>query len=93
LHAAGIGTFVVIQPVLPMDVDRMVENVAPYVRAVRLDRLYFGERIARLYDAHGLGEFATEAYASRTIDRLAEAFRARGVAVDPLDEFEPLLDT
>jgi DNA repair photolyase len=92
LHAAGIGTFVVIQPVLPMDVERMVANVAPYVRAVRLDRLYFGERIARLYDAHGLGEFATEAYASRTIDRLTEAFRARGVAVDPLDEFEPLLD-
>jgi DNA repair photolyase len=91
LHAAGVGTFVVIQPVLPMDVDRLVDNVAPYVRAVRLDRLYFGDRIRHLYEQHGLGAFATEDYASQTIERLAAAFRERGVAVDPLDDFEPLL--
>ena len=55
LHAAGVQTFAVIQPVLPMNVERLVENVAPYVRAVRLDRLYVGERIEHVYDEHGLG--------------------------------------
>jgi DNA repair photolyase len=91
LHAAGLGTFAVIQPVLPMNVDRLVENVAPFVRAVRLDRLYVVERVKDIYDRHGLGEFATEQFADETIRRLTEAFRSHGVQVDPLDNLEPLL--
>jgi len=78
--------------VLPMNVDHLVEQIAPYVRAVRLDRLYVGERVQHLYDQHGLGAFATERYAAETIDRLTRAFTERGVRVDPLDDFEPLLD-
>lgn len=91
LHAAGVRTFAVIQPVLPMNPDRLVENVAPFVRAVRLDRLYVGERIQHVYDEHGLAAFCTQEYADKTIARLASAFRARGVAVESLDNFEPLL--
>ncbi|MEO8601505.1 MAG: radical SAM protein [bacterium] len=91
LHAAGVGTFVVIQPMLPVNADRLVELVAPYVRAVRIDRLYFGEKMQRVYDQHGLGEFATEAYAEATMQRLTQGFQAHGVTVDPLDDFAPLL--
>jgi DNA repair photolyase len=91
LHAAGVPTFAVIQPVLPMNVDRLVDCIAPYVRAVRLDRLYVGERIQHLYDDHGLSAFRTEQFADETIGRLSRAFRARGVAVESLDDFEPLL--
>jgi DNA repair photolyase len=91
LHAAGVRTFAVIQPVLPMNVDRLVEHVAPFVRAVRLDRLYVVDRVKHLYDQHGLAEFATEAFADETIRRLTLAFRSRGVQVDPLDNLEPLL--
>lgn len=90
-HAAGVRTFAVIQPVLPMNADRLVEKIAPFVTVVRLDRMYLGERVRHLYRKHGLDAFATEAYAEETIDRLARAFRARGVAVDPLDRLEPLL--
>jgi DNA repair photolyase len=92
IHDAGIGTFAVIQPVLPMNVDRLVERLAPLVRAVRLDRLYLGERIAQLYRDNGLDAYATDAYADDTLGRLARAFTARGVRVDPLDDFEPLLE-
>lgn len=91
LHAAGVGTFAVIQPVLPMNADRLVELVAPYVRAVRLDRMYFGDKMLRVYQDNGLAEFATPAYADATLERLATGFRARGVVVDPLDDFTPLL--
>jgi DNA repair photolyase len=90
-HAAGVRTFAVIQPVLPMDVDRLVEKVAPFVHVVRLDRMYLGERVRHLYEKHGLQRFATEAYADETIARLSDGFRARGVVVDPLNELEPLL--
>ena len=69
----------------------MVEHVAPYVRAVRLDRLYVVERVRIIYDRHGLGAFATESFAAETIERLAAGFHARGVRVDPLDDLEPLL--
>lgn len=91
LHAAGVRTFAVIQPVLPMNVNRLVEKVAPFVRAVRLDRMYNGERVQHLYDEHGLGQYATEEFADATIRRLAQAFRLRGVKVDSLDNLEPLL--
>jgi len=91
LHAAGVRTFVVIQPVLPMNVDHLVEQIAPFVCAVRLDRLYVGERVQHIYDAHGLGEFASEEFARRTIDQLTRGFAERGVRVDPLDDFGPLL--
>lgn len=92
LHAAGVRTFAVIQPVLPMDADRLVELLAPSVHAVRLDRMYFfGERMRQVYEQHGLAQYATAAYADDTIDRLARGFAARGVRVDPLDDLEPLL--
>ena len=91
LHAAGIRTFAVIQPVLPMDADAMVEEVAPHVSAVRLDKLYVGERIEHVYRDNGLDAFASEEWFASTIDRLAQGFRARGVAVESLDNFEPLL--
>jgi DNA repair photolyase len=91
LHAAGIRTFAVIQPVLPMNVDRLVEQIAPFVRAVRLDRLYVGERVQHIYDQHGLSEYATESFGNATIRQLTAAFHARGVRVDPLDDLEPLL--
>ena len=91
LHAAGVRTFAVIQPVLPMDVDRLVEQVAPYVRVVRLDRMYGGDRVQQLYAQHGLEEFATERFARETIGRLTRAFQSRGILVDALDNLEPLL--
>ncbi len=91
LHAAGVTTFAVIQPVLPMNIDRMVEEVAPYVRAVRLDKLYVGERIRHVYEENGLSEYCSESWFADTIARLAAAFERRGVAVESLDNFEPLL--
>jgi DNA repair photolyase len=91
LHAAGVRTFAVIQPILPMDVDRLVECIAPFVVAVRLDKLYVGERVKHIYDQHGLTEFYTDQFAEQTIGRLTRGFRSRGVAVESLDNFEPLL--
>jgi len=92
LHAAGVRTFAVIQPVLPMNPDRLVDMIAPLVRAVRLDKLYVGERIMHLYDQHGLTRYATDEYATETMDRLTAAFHSRGVRVDTLDNLEALLN-
>lgn len=91
LHAAGVRTFAVIQPMLPMDPERLVAQLAPYVCAVRIDRLYVGERVRAVYDRHGLGAYYADAYADDTLRRLTAGFRARGVVVESLDNFAPLL--
>jgi len=91
LHAAGVRTFAVIQPVLPMDPDRLVDMIAPFVRAVRQDKLYVGERIMHLSEQPGLTGYGTDDYATRTMERLTAAFRARGVRVETLDNLEALL--
>jgi DNA repair photolyase len=93
VHGAGVRTFAVIQPVLPMNVGRLVAQIAPFVEVVRLDRMYAGERVQHLYDEHGLGAFATEEFAETTICELVEAFRSRGVRVDTLDDWERLLSS
>jgi hypothetical protein len=59
---------------------------------VRLDKLYVGERIKHLYDTHGLERFYGDQFGADTVARLGRAFRARGVAVESLDNFGPLLD-
>ncbi|MGH7786336.1 MAG: radical SAM protein [Candidatus Binatia bacterium] len=91
VHAAGIGAFAVIQPILPMDPERLVDAVAPYVRAVRIDRLYVGERVRHLYEQHDLSAFAGDDYVDDALARLAQGFQARGVVVNALDDLAALL--
>lgn len=91
LHGAGIRTFAVVQPVLPMDPRRLVENIAPFARVVRLDRLYLGERVNHLYDANGLSAYRTERYADEMIETLSVELGKRGIPVDSLDSFESFL--
>ncbi len=88
-HAAGLRTFAVIQPVLPMNPERLVEHVAPYVRAVRVDRMYEMSRIRHLYAAHP--EAAEDAFFERMVPLLCDLFRARGVAANELDDLRALM--
>jgi DNA repair photolyase len=91
LHAAGIRTFAVIQPVLPMNVDHLVEVIAPHVDAVRVDRMYELERVGHLYEAAGVEYASTEAFFETTLGRLREAFAQRGLPLDEMDDMSGLL--
>lgn len=88
---AGVPTLAVIQPVLPMDADRLVELVAPRVGAVRIDRMYFLQHVRHLYREHGLDEFMTDAYFDRTVRQLEQGFRARGIRIEELDDLSSLV--
>lgn len=90
-HAAGLRTFAVIQPALPMDPDRLVGLVAPHVRAIRVDRMHQAERCLHLYRAAGCEDAAGDAFFRATSERLLAGFRARGVAVDALDDLAALV--
>lgn len=85
-HRAGVFTAAVIQPILPMEVDRMVEQLAPVVRAVRIDRLQFPERSRELFRRHGIEHALDPVWADETREELVEGFRRCGVPVDEHDD-------
>ncbi len=85
-YRAGVRTFVVVQPLLPMDPERLVARVAPFVRAVRLDRMHSVERVRHLYQRAGRLDALGDAFFDRTLRALRDGFAARGVPVDDLDD-------
>lgn len=90
-HAAGLWTFAVVQPVLPMTPERLVELVAPWVRAVRVDRMYELARMRATYEAAGRPDAMTDEFFDATEGRLRALFSARGVSVEGLDDLARVL--
>ena len=91
LHAAGVRTFAVVQPVLPMNADALVSRVAPFVRAVRIDRMHAPSRAQPLYARAGRLDAMGDAFAEALERELRERFAARGVRVDELDDLTAAL--
>lgn len=89
---AGLHTTAVIQPVLPMDPDRLVARVAPVVRAVRVDRMHHVKKYRHLYARHGLEHAAEPPFFDELIPRLCQGFAAHGVKIDELDDLARLLN-
>ncbi len=87
LRAAGLRTFAVIHPMLPMDPARLVEAIAPHVEVVRLGPMAEKARIRWAYARVGRLEAMEEAWERDTAARLREGFARRGVPVNP--SFEP----
>jgi DNA repair photolyase len=91
LRAAGVRTFAVVQPMLPMDPARLVAEVAPHVDAVRLDRMHELSGALPLYERAGLRDAATDAFAEEHLRRLTDGFSAAGVAIDVEDDLASLV--
>lgn len=85
-HEAGLRTFLVVQPVLPMNPERLVELTAPYVHAVRIDRMHELHRSRPLYERFGRLDAMEDAFFAEMGRRLREAYEARGVVIDTLDD-------
>jgi DNA repair photolyase len=90
-HEAGLRTFGVIQPMLPMDADEMVEAMAPWVEAVRIDRMHQLERVHPMYAKAQLEAAADDLFFDETERRLRAGFAERSVPVDDLDDLVSLL--
>jgi len=92
MSEAGVQTFAVIQPMLPMNPKRLVEQIAPYVGVVRVDRMYLEERTTHLYQKIGREDACTEAYFEQTRNELISGFASHGVPIDDLDDMADCLD-
>lgn len=91
LHGAGLRTFAVIQPMLPMDPAALVDALAPWVYAVRIAPMYEKPRSAALYRAIGREDAADEAWELATFERLKAGFAARGVPLTTREDLHTLL--
>lgn len=82
-RAAGIRTFAAIQPLLPMDPDRLVDLLAPHVEAVRLGPMHERQRSLQIYDELGRNDARDPAWEKATAERLSRGFSEAGVLVNP----------
>jgi DNA repair photolyase len=92
LSEAGVPTCVVVQPVLPMNVEAFVERIAPWAKAVRIDRMYFGDRVRARYEAAGIGHAATVEYQTELVEELGERFERAGLIVDRSDNLAGIIE-
>jgi DNA repair photolyase len=87
LRAAGLTTFAILQPMLPLDPDRVVDLLAPWVEAVRIGPLFEKHRVVDSFARLGRMDAMEEAWERETFERLRVGFEARGVPVNP--DFPP----
>jgi DNA repair photolyase len=83
LREAGLRTFAVVQPMLPMDPERLAERLAPVVSAVRIGPLFEKPRLLPVFQRLGRAEALEERWELETFGRLSAALAARGVPVNP----------
>lgn len=83
MHEAGLTTFAIVQPMLPLDPARLVERVAPWARAVRIGPLFEKQRVRAVYERLGRTEALGEAWERATFAELRERFEKEGVLVNP----------
>jgi len=90
-HESGLSTFAVVQPMLPMNAERLLARLAPLVRAARIDRMYELPRSRTLYESIGRVDAMEPAWFDTTGATLRRGFAAAGVAVDDLDDLGELV--
>lgn len=83
LRDAGLRTFAIVQPMLPLDPERLAERLAPAVSAVRIGPLFEKPRILPVFQRLGRTEALEESWERNMFERLSSALRARGVPVNP----------
>lgn len=92
-RSAGLRTFAVVQPMLPMDPRRLAGLVGPLIDAVRVDRMHELARARRLYEAAGRPEASSDDFFAQTGGLLRAEFSARGIPYDEMDDLAGLLGT
>lgn len=83
LAFAGITTFAIVQPMLPLDPDRLAEMVGPHVTAVRVGPMFEKQRASAIAKRLGRTEMLDPSWEHTTAERLKHAFLRRGVVMNP----------
>jgi len=84
LHSRGIRTYAFIGPILPMDPQKLAEQLVGIVDFVYIDRLNYWRKVISLYRKYGWGEYIQSDYFFHISHRLTEIFTDEGVEVRTL---------
>ncbi len=87
---AGLATFAVVQPVLPMNPADLVRKLAPLIRVVRIDRLHWEERVRPIYERMGWTHALDPSWIDATERELREGFARHGVEMHLLDDLRDM---
>jgi DNA repair photolyase len=77
VHDAGIPTWVFIAPMLPMNPQRLAEQILPLITHALIDPLNYRGQVAGLFRRHGWDYALSDDYAARTGAQLAERLGAK----------------
>jgi DNA repair photolyase len=91
LKQNNLMTMVFIQPLLPSNLEKLVNMIAPVTDIVRIDRMYSNPSIDSIYQEHKLQDCLTPEYFDTNIQKLRQAFDAYGIKVDDLDDLHKIL--
>ena len=86
LHDAGISTYAMLQPMLPLDPERYVEMLAPLVHAIDIRPLCEVPRLEETLRQIGRPGPLDPGWEEATYKTIRAAFEARGVVVNPENE-------
>ena len=86
LRDAGISTYAMLQPMLPLDPDRYVELLAPLVHAIDIRPLCEVPRLSEILTQIGRPGPLEPGWEEATYATIRAAFEARGVLVNPPNE-------
>jgi DNA repair photolyase len=85
LRVAGLPTFAIVQPMLPLHPERLAELLAPCVDAVRIGPMFEKPRSAAVLTRLGREDALDPRWEAETAAVLGERLRALGVAVNPTE--------
>lgn len=81
LHSEGIRTWVFVAPTLPMNPERLAEEIYPHVEYVLIDRLNYRRNVTQLFQANQWNRALTDEYAAEIETRLLNLLKHKARCV------------
>jgi DNA repair photolyase len=81
-HDAGIETYAFVGPILPMNPDKLADQLIGKVDSVLIDKLNYSYKVVRSYKEHRLEEYLQDDYFDSVRDVLVDRLEKGGVEVE-----------
>ncbi|MCL4492507.1 MAG: radical SAM protein [Nitrospirae bacterium] len=81
LHKQGIKTYAFIGPVLPMDPERLAQEIRPYVHRVLIDRMNYVSKTRGIYTRFGLNQWFDKTFTVNIMQRLKSEFSGKDASI------------
>jgi len=81
IHREKIKTYAFIGPILPLNLERLVEMIKPIVDEVLIDRMNYTSKIRKVYERERLNSYLDDKFFYFAAQELKERFEKSGILV------------